>query len=93
MYKYANRSPATSTREKDDEFDLSGSSSFLFSFRNDMVQVCGVPSRYSEFSLLREKLLVEIDQIEPFGRASHRRVEPAHHVARHRLVAKEEAVD
>lgn len=39
------------------------------------------------------KPFIEIHQIEFVGRTGQRRIEPAQHVARHRLVAEQTAVD
>lgn len=46
-----------------------------------------------EIFSLAHKLLVEIDQIDLLGGSRQCRIEPAHQIARHRLVAKQHTVD
>ena len=48
---------------------------------------------YLEITSFAHKLLVEIDQIDLLGGSRKRRIEPAHQVARHRLVAKQHTVN
>ena len=48
---------------------------------------------YLEIISLTNKLFVEIDQIDLLGCSRQCRIEPAHQVARHRLVAKQHSID
>ena len=48
--------------------------------------------KYSDFILLFEKTLVEIDKVEPLRGASHCGIEPAQHISCHRLIAKKKLI-